>query len=186
MPESALHAVAVDHKAPVSKMAPLLEKLSAEQVIVNNKVAMKENEKTKTEINTALQEGDFKNKLMKLGELTPYTCPECNGVLLALKDGGRTRFRCYVGHAFSAESLLASITDKIEDNLWNTIRGLEENIFLLNHVGDHFAEANHTKLAAMYFQKAKEAEKRVQRVRQVMLNHEQLSSEKIKEEAEGS
>lgn len=184
MPESALRAVAVDHQAPVSKMAPLLVQLSAEQVIENNKVAMKENEKTRTEVNTVLQQGDFKNKLMQFGELTPYTCPECNGVLLALKEGGRTRFRCYIGHAFSPDSLLSAVTDSIEDGLWNTVRALEENVFLLNHIGDHFAEANEPHTAAMYFKKAKEAENQAQTVRKTLLEHEQLSSEKIKEQVE--
>ena len=30
--------------------------------------------------------------VMTLGSLTPYTCPECNGVLVQLKEGGLLRY----------------------------------------------------------------------------------------------
>ncbi|MEP6924138.1 MAG: hypothetical protein ABI954_06715 [Pyrinomonadaceae bacterium] len=49
---------------------------------------------------------------MKLGELMPYTCPEYHGVLSALKDGERVRFRCHTRHAFSADALLAALLKK--------------------------------------------------------------------------
>ncbi|GEM_PF-1154368 len=105
------------------------------------------------------------------------TCPDCQGVLSTLTDGDRTRFRCHTRHAFSADSLLATVTENIEDSLYSAIRGVEESIMLLNHIGDHYAEVNQPKLAAQYFKKANEAETRVQLVRRVVLPHEQLSKD---------
>jgi two-component system chemotaxis response regulator CheB len=55
---------------------------------------------------------------------------------------------------------------------------------LLNHLGDHFAETNHKKLAALYFQKAQEAEQRAQLVRSAVLSHEQLSKDSLLQQAE--
>ena len=52
---------------------------------------------------------------------------------------------------------------------------MDEIIMLLNHIGDHYAEVNDTRLAALYFQKAKEAETRSALVRQAVLTNEQLS-----------
>ena len=40
------------------------------------------------------------------GPLSPYTCPECHGVLVQLQDGDFTRFRCHTGHAYSPSSIL--------------------------------------------------------------------------------
>jgi two-component system chemotaxis response regulator CheB len=64
------------------------------------------------------------------------------------------------------------------------MRGVDESIMLLNHLGDHFAEVNQRKLAALYFQKAQEAEGRAQFVRQAVLSHEQLSKDSLLQQAE--
>lgn len=116
-------------------------------------------------------------------ELTQYTCPECHGVLSAIREGSRVRFRCHTGHAFSADSLLSTITENIEESLWSAIRSMQESIFLLNHMGDHFAESNQPKMAAMYFKKANDAESRAAMVRKAVYNHEQLDSEVIRHQA---
>jgi two-component system chemotaxis response regulator CheB len=183
MPENAIREVRVDYTVAVSDIAGLLVSLSSQEVEINEN-GMQDDEKTKDEIRIAEDDSAFKTGIMKLGELTPFTCPECHGVLSTLKDGDRVRYRCHTGHAFSADSLLASITENIEDSLYSAIRGVEESIMLLNHMGDHFAESNHPKLAALYFQKAKEAEARADMVRKVVLKHEQLSKDSLWQQAE--
>src|SRR5690606_15497248 len=95
-----------------------------------------------------------------------------------------TRFRCHTGHAYSVDTLMTSLTESIEDSLYNAIRGIDESIFLLNHMGDHYAEDNKPKLAAMYFKKAKEAEQRADQIRMTVKDNEQLSKEKLFDEAE--
>lgn len=164
-------------------MAGLLVSLSREQIAETANAVMEDDEKTKIEINVAAEASAFESGLMKFGEPSPYTCPDCHGVLSVLRDGNRARFRCHTGHAFSADALLATVTEKIEDSLYSAIRGIEESVLLLNHLGDHFAEANQTKLAALYFQKAREAQQRAQFVRQAVLSHERLSQDHIFEQA---
>jgi len=151
---------------------------------IANRANDSENEKTEIEIRIAAETSAFESGIMQFGALTPYTCPDCHGVLSALRDGKIMRFRCHTGHAFSADSLLASVTENIEESLYSAIRGVEESIMLLNHLCDHFAEVNQTKLAALYFQKAKEAEARAQFVRQAVLSHEQLSKDSLLQQSE--
>lgn len=157
MPQSAIRSVAVDFVAPAAAIAPLLVQLAATPAAATGKPGMTENEKTKREVHIARGDDPLKNNIMDLGIFSPYTCPECHGVLSALKEGDILRFRCHTGHAFSAGSLLSTITEQTEQNLWNTIRSIQENVFLLNHLGDHLAELNQPQLAAAYFKKAKEA-----------------------------
>ena len=186
MPENALREVAVDYTVTISEMADLLARLSREQVAETSEVVMEEtaeNERTEIEIRIAAHDNAFEMGVMKLGKLTPFTCPDCHGVLLSLKDGTRRRFRCHTGHAFSADALLSAVTENIEDSLWNAIRGVEESVMLLNHLGDHFAELNQTKIAALYFQKAREAEARTHLVREAVIRHEQLSKDSLFQEA---
>ena len=117
-----------------------------------------------------------------MGELTPFTCPECHGVLARMQNDTIVRYRCHTGHAYSVDALMAALTEKIEDGLYNAIRGIDESIMLLNHLGDHYAEANKPKLAALYFKKAKEAQDRSQLVRDAALKHEQLTKDFLEQE----
>ena len=179
MPASALAAVAVDYCVPIADMAPLLVRLTAETVTETSEVAMEEQQKTNLEVRIAAAERGLEPGTLTFGQLTPYTCPDCYGVLSAISDGDIIRYRCHTGHAHSADSLLATITEKIENTLWSAIRGVEESISLLNDLGDHHAEKNQPKLAAMYFKKAQEAAVRADMVRQTVFNHEQLTTASI-------
>jgi two-component system chemotaxis response regulator CheB len=181
MPENALREVAVDHCVPVADMADLLVKLSSAEII--NTEVMKD-EKTKIEIGIAAEENALFKGSLNIGELSRYACPECHGVLSRIIDGNLSRFRCHTGHAYSSDTLMAALTEKIEDSLYSAIRGMDESILLLNHVGDHYAEANQPKLAASYFKKAQEAEERSELVRKAVHSHEQLSKDKLIEDAE--
>jgi two-component system, chemotaxis family, protein-glutamate methylesterase/glutaminase len=82
--------------------------------------------------------------------------------------------------------LLATITENIEDSLYSAIRGVEESVMLLNHIGDHFAEVNQPKLAGVYFKKAKEAETRAQLIRRSILSQEKLSKDRLLQQVEKS
>jgi two-component system, chemotaxis family, protein-glutamate methylesterase/glutaminase len=184
MPQNALNAVETDYCVPVADIAQLLVKLTSETVTELKQPDMEEDKKTRLEVHIAEQDQALEQGVLQLGDLTPYACPECHGVLSAIRDGNIIRYRCHTGHAYSVDSLLTSITENIEDTLWSAIRGVEESIILLNNVGDHFAEKNQPKLAAMYFKKAREAENRANMVRQAVMNHEQLTTNGISRQAE--
>jgi two-component system chemotaxis response regulator CheB len=186
MPESALAAVEVDYRVPLAEMATLLVRLTAETVTEASDIAMEEQRKTTIETHIAAQKPALGEGVLTLGTLTPYACPDCHGVLLAITDGDIIRYRCHTGHAHSADSLLATITEHIEDTLWSAIRGVEESILLLNNLGDHYADKNQPKLAAMYFKKAQEAESRAEIMRQTVFTHEQLTTASISTQAEAN
>ena len=121
------------------------------------------------ETKIALEANPLEAGVMQLGPLSPYTCPECSGVLTQLQDGGILRFRCHTGHAYSVESLLEGIGESIEKTLWSTVRALEENMLLLRHLGRHAAEQHDEPLARRLALKAQIAEDQVQIVRQLAL-----------------
>lgn len=183
MPESALRAVDVDHCVPVREMAALLTRLVGEEQVLANNNSANGNELTEIEIAVAMEEKES-SSVMEFGELTPYTCPDCHGVLTSLKEGGRIRFRCHTGHAFSANSLLNGITESVEETMWSAIRNIQESVMLLNHMGDHFAEVNQPKLAALYFRKAKESEARANILKEVAVGHENFTATGLEKELE--
>jgi two-component system chemotaxis response regulator CheB len=182
MPENAIRNAEVDHVIPVSEIAALLVRLSNEPL--PDKPGVLRDEQTKREIEIAAEENALKKSVMSFGELTPFTCPECHGVLSRLHDENIMRYRCHTGHAYSVDTLMAALTERIEDYLYNAIRGIDESIFLLNHLGDQHAEANEPRLAALYFKKAKQAAERSDLVRKAALSHEQLNNHALEKGVE--
>ncbi len=182
MPTNALREVQVDYCVPVAEIAGLLVKLSNENI--TEKATVMKDEKTKIEVDIAAEKNAFKKGSLQIGDLTPFTCPECHGVLSRIMDGDLARYRCHTGHAFSADSLLSAVTENIEEGLYSALRGMEESIMLLNHIGDHYADNNQPKLAALFFKKATESTERSKMIRETVFNHEHLSKEKLFYEAE--
>ena len=77
------------------------------------------------------------------GEPTPLTCPDCGGVIWEQADGDLARFRCHVGHSFSAESMLELQSDSVETALWTALRVLEERADLLRRLaGRQYGRGN--------------------------------------------
>jgi two-component system chemotaxis response regulator CheB len=178
MPLSALEHVAIDHVARVEAMGPLLLSLSCESV-KPTEGAVSEELRVETAIakeSRALQLG-----VMELGPFTPYTCPECHGALVQLAGGGITRFRCHTGHAFTINSLLAEVTQGVEDMLWGSIRAIEESVLLLKQMARQARKKKDTKGARMLERQAKEAQQRADMVRQATLEHQVLSQESVKD-----
>jgi two-component system, chemotaxis family, protein-glutamate methylesterase/glutaminase len=73
------------------------------------------------------------------GQVSAFTCPECNGTLWELTDGDIIRYRCRVGHAYTEESFLAEHNGAVEAALWSALRSLEERAGLLRRLAERFA-----------------------------------------------
>ena len=172
MPASALRRVQVNYCVSLAEIAPLLIRLTSEPV--GGKGASDVPEEMNIEIEIAKEQNPIEAGVEKLGEPSPYACPECHGVLLQMKETGQFRFRCHTGHAYSAKSLLAEISEGVEDSLWNTIRSLEESVRLMRHMAEHLPDSDDKSLAEMFLKKAQEAQRRSDLVRQAAMHQEQL------------
>ncbi|HBB31848.1 MAG TPA: chemotaxis protein CheB [Cyanobacteria bacterium UBA8803] len=181
MPRAAMKAVKVDHCVPSIEIGALLLDL------VNKPIPVQEvnqvSEQMEIEVGIA-RGGDngLESGIMKLGELSPYTCPECHGVLMQLKEGNLLRFRCYTGHAYSLNNLLAEVTQSIEESLWDGIRTIEASEMLMTHTAKHLRGLNKHEAADLLLQKAENAKRRANLVRQALMSNEILSQDNLNEE----
>ena len=173
MPQSVLAHVVVDHVVPAAAIGPLLAEIAPRAAVEAGREPMTQNMEIETRI--ALEENALGAGVMKLGELSPYTCPECHGTLLQLNTGGILRFRCHTGHAYSVDSLLAAVSGSIEETLWSAVRGIEERVLLLRHVAGHIGDNGERAKADQLLAHAREAEQQVELVRLAVLRHEQRS-----------
>lgn len=83
-------------------------------------------QRDEAEIRSALGNDPLLPDGRQLGAASHYSCPECGGVLNELGTDGTLRFRCRVGHAYTAETLLRHQAGTVEDALWTAMRALEE------------------------------------------------------------
>jgi two-component system chemotaxis response regulator CheB len=72
------------------------------------------------------------------GDLAPFSCPACGGVLTEADDEKVIRFRCRVGHAYAAETLLGEQSETVEAALWTALRALEERADLSRRLARRF------------------------------------------------
>ena len=86
------------------------------------------------ELKIASMEGNTVSAEERLGELTPYNCPHCNGVLWEIDDPDIVRFRCHTGHAYTADALNVAQEQALDEGLWNAFRAHQGRAELLRRL----------------------------------------------------
>ena len=174
MPRHALQNVKADHVVPVAELAPLLVRVTSDEIPVAA-AAVPASSQMDIEVKIAKEHNPIDAGLEAISEPSNYACPDCHGVLLKLKEAGRIRFRCHTGHAYSAESLVAAISDGIEESLWVAIRTLEEGALLLNELSLLASAHGHGgNGGARYAIRAEEAHRQSEQIRTLVNNREPL------------
>ena len=165
MPRSALEHVEVDYCLPVLKMGAVLYRLSHELPAAT----LPAPEELRIEVDIAENPTDNHDCAKELGESVSATCPECGGLLWELRDAKLHRYRCRLGHAFTAESLLAGQSEMIEYALWAAVRTMEDRVRILMTLADGRGEHGQSKVAESYKMKAKELKMHAQKIRRMLL-----------------
>jgi two-component system chemotaxis response regulator CheB len=179
MPLNALEHTAADYTLPVADIGELIAELVGEQAPALPRLDPDEEEKTRQEVKIAEGADALEENVMRFGEHSPFTCPECRGALTLLREGNIVRFRCHTGHALSTSSLLHSATELVEQKLWDGLRGLDEAVMLLNQLGEKFAAAGNTRAAEQCFDKAREAHEGAQTIREAAKRTEELTTDDL-------
>lgn len=175
MPNSVLDYVDVDYRVPLADLPALLVRLTSEAIPDSSPDAIAEEDRMATEIGIAAQDNAFEMGILDMGELTPLTCPECNGALISIREGKLVRYRCHTGHAYTASSLLAETTRMTEESFWSAIRQLEETVIILEQSGKQFAAGGNWQASEQFMAKAQEMRERASRVHEFAFSQEKLS-----------
>ena len=115
MPRNAMAAVEVDHCLTLDAIGPALRTLTLE----------KSQEASHMMVHPVFE---------PVKTPAPFTCPDCNGPLWESKLGALSRFECGVGHAFSADGLLAGRSEEAERALWTAVKELEQSAALMRYL----------------------------------------------------
>ena len=105
----------------------------------------------------------------RAGKPSAFACPECNGVLWEVKDKELLRFRCRVGHAYSAESLLIAKSEELEGALWSALRALEESAAVSRRMADRAKKNGHDITHSKLTEHANEQEEQASVLRDMLV-----------------
>jgi two-component system chemotaxis response regulator CheB len=168
MPRSAIQRVPVDHVLPSAEIAPLLTRLTREQVVVKETrhgvIAEDGGSRDPAEVGTAdIETGPLP------GPPTALTCPDCGGALWELISGDLVRYRCHVGHAYTVDSMVDAQADTIESALWTALRALEEKAELSRRIAERASKRGREQLTVRYRKAIEKAEEGSDTIRRLLL-----------------
>ncbi len=133
MPKAAIEAVgSADYVVPREELPMLLAMLSRTQAPSEDQYPVPIDLAVEDEIAHG-KESDAQVASL-LGAPSSMSCPDCGGVLWDLSGNELHRFRCQVGHAFSAVHLFHQQAANLEANLWRVVRGLREHALLARQI----------------------------------------------------
>ncbi len=164
MPRSAIENVPVDYVQTLAGLARTLIDL-AEGGLIARTIPVSERLETEDEI-AALDADALETP--RAGRPSPFSCPDCHGVLWEVQDGKLTSYRCRVGHAFSSESLMASQSENLEEALWTALRALEESASLAERLQGRATDRGHALAADRFAEQAGDARQRAEVIRTVL------------------
>ncbi len=166
MPRSAIAHVDVDYVLPTDEIGRMLEHLVLEEKAADRQPGPADST-VRRELDVLTNHEDEKEKS---GEPSPYACPDCGGVLWELTEGEMMRFRCRVGHAFTAETLLATQAHAVEQALWDALRALEEQAAVKRRIAERLRRRGHHVAADQIMARARVLQSQSEQVRRLLLS----------------
>jgi two-component system chemotaxis response regulator CheB len=145
MPLWALEAVDADHIAPADKLADLLVALAGEAAGPFRPAS----DHLRLEVEIAAGGRLGSGKLLQIASPSPLSCPECHGVLSEVRGSRPLRYRCQIGHAYTAEHL-AAFVDEIDEALGIAMRVMEERVTLVERMARDARDSGRMAVAELY------------------------------------
>lgn len=178
MPENALSLVDTEYVARAVEIGAVLDKLV--RIPVDPVEAAPPPE-------VLLLEDRIAREGVRVGALTAaersagsgYTCPDCQGSLSEVDPAGR--YRCRIGHAWSAQALLAAHNGEFQFALMKALRALDEKAALVRKLSAQ-AAGKPGGLAERYAASARESTDAAETLRRFLLD---LSGESAGDPAPG-
>jgi two-component system chemotaxis response regulator CheB len=88
--------------------------------------------------------------------------------LRELEGGSVLRFRCHVGHGYTADSLSADQSDGLDNAFWGALRALEEQSMLRRRMADYALDEGRKSVARRFEREARETEIQASEIRRIL------------------
>lgn len=165
MPRRALEVTTVDLCVPGARLGDVLAELARESA----GEALPAPPEIRLEVEIAAGERIGSDGLRRIADPAALSCPSCGGVLSTLKLGKPLRFRCQVGHAFTADVLAKQQEGRVDEAMRVALRIIEERAELVGRMAAEGRQSGRPALAEMYDLRAAEYREYADLIRKAVL-----------------
>jgi two-component system chemotaxis response regulator CheB len=160
-----------DHPNRVLPLAELPAAVAAAVDALSREEPMGENDRDEMSVETdyaALEDGALERPSPP-GESSVFSCPSCGGVLWELDESDDLlRFRCRVGHAFTANGVVEEQGERVEEALWTALRALQERGELSHRLAERMRRQGSEHSRRRFGALAEEAHAQAETIRRVL------------------
>lgn len=166
MPLRALEATTVDLCVPGARIGDVLSDLARETA----GTALPIPPELRLEVDIAAGERIDTPHLETMADPVALTCPGCGGVLSKVRAGKPLRFRCQVGHAYTADALAKEQEGRVDEALRVALRIIEERAELVHRMAEDGRQSGRRAVAEMYDARAQEYRDYADTIRSAVLS----------------
>jgi two-component system chemotaxis response regulator CheB len=164
MPLAALEAVQADNVAPASDLGRVLSEIAGSDA--GETVPPPDNLVLEVEIAGGARLGS--HALRTIADPSALSCPDCYGVLSEVRGEQPLRFRCQIGHAYTAD-VLAARSVEVSEAMRIALRIMEERVTLVTRMAQDARSSGRTAVAELYEARAEEYARYADVLRQAAL-----------------
>jgi two-component system, chemotaxis family, protein-glutamate methylesterase/glutaminase len=172
MPTTALIRSRPDHVVGLAGMPALFEKLVRQPA----GPAVPTASNLEYEVNIASGGRGSMNEMDRIGHRSVLACPDCHGVMWEIDEGELVRYRCHVGHAYSAEIMSLALDENLKRAFGSALRALDERIALARKLEGQASTGGQTRVAESWAAKALEFEAEARVIRDSIRRTEEIAA----------
>jgi two-component system chemotaxis response regulator CheB len=175
MPANALQRAQPDHVVTLAALPVLLKKLVQQRA----GKPVPGSRRLGFEVEIARSGRSNMSEMDRIGRRSVLACPDCHGVMWEIDEGELVRYRCHVGHAYSAESMKHGIDENLTRALGSALRALDERVAVVKKLRDKAIENQHTRSIAWWQGRIDETQREADIIRLSILRMEGVADKKI-------
>ena len=172
MPTTALIRSQPDHVVSLAGMPALFEKLARQPA--GQAVPVASN--LEYEVNIASGGRGSMSEMDRIGRRSVLACPDCHGVMWEIHEGELVRYRCHVGHAYSAEIMSLALDENLKQAFGSALRALDERVALARKLEVQASTSGRTRIAESWAAKALEFESEAKVIRDSIRRTDEIAA----------
>lgn len=119
------------------------------------------------------------SKMDEIGRRSVLACPDCHGIMWEIQEGDLLRYRCHVGHAYTAELMGLALDENLQRAFSSSLRAMDERIALVGKLGKQAEQAGRPHLAESWRKKLVEYHQEAEILRDAVRRFDRLAARAV-------